>query len=135
MSEQHQQEAERLALAAYHATRLCSLSAHAAKIISGTLNLPTLLAAQQELKVANLKNRSSLANNLCPDHRDKQAGKPCLACEIETLKASNEKRLAVARAAKDALAHIKKHPLNFTTVDAWITLESVLAALPEGWDK
>ena len=24
---------------------------------------------------------------LCPDHRDKQAGKECLACEIERLKA------------------------------------------------
>ncbi len=27
----------------------------------------------------------SLGNNLCPDHRDKQAGKPCLACHVESL--------------------------------------------------
>lgn len=31
------------------------------------------------------KNSISLANNLCPDHRDKQVGKPCLACTIESL--------------------------------------------------
>lgn len=43
------------------------------------------LDAERELKIANAKNRSSLANNLCSDHRDKQQGKPCLACEIETL--------------------------------------------------
>lgn len=43
-----------------------------------------------ELKIAELKNKNSLANNLCPDHRDKQAGKPCLACEIERLRAENK---------------------------------------------
>jgi hypothetical protein len=36
-------------------------------------------------KVLEIKCRASLANNLCPDHRDKQAGKPCLACEISRL--------------------------------------------------
>lgn len=40
---------------------------------------------QKEIKILELKNRSSLANNLCPDHRDKQAGKSCLACEIDRL--------------------------------------------------
>ena len=35
------------------------------------------------LAAAEKKNLHSLANNLCPDHRDKQQGKPCLACEIE----------------------------------------------------
>lgn len=30
---------------------------------------------------------NSLANNLCSDHRDKQSGKPCLACEIDRLRA------------------------------------------------
>lgn len=38
-----------------------------------------------ELAIAEAKNRSSLANNLCPDHRDKQQGKPCLACTVEQL--------------------------------------------------
>ena len=45
-----------------------------------------LVEAQKKLSIAEVKNRSSLANNLCPDHRDKQAGEPCLACTIETLK-------------------------------------------------
>lgn len=39
---------------------------------------------RRKLHIEELKNRHSLANNLCPDHRDKQAGKPCLACSIET---------------------------------------------------
>lgn len=39
----------------------------------------------KDLKVAKLKGFGSLANNLCPDHRDKQTGKPCLACAIENL--------------------------------------------------
>ena len=34
---------------------------------------------------AIVKDRGTLANNLCPDHRDKQFGKPCLACTIERL--------------------------------------------------
>lgn len=38
-----------------------------------------------QLRIEKLKNRNSLAHNLCPDHRDKQAGKSCLACEIERL--------------------------------------------------
>jgi len=38
-----------------------------------------------ELKLMRLKDKLSLSNNLCPDHRDKQSGKPCLACEVEAL--------------------------------------------------
>lgn len=41
---------------------------------------------EKEIKILRLKNQHSLANNLCPDHRDKQAGKKCLACEIEVLR-------------------------------------------------
>ena len=40
---------------------------------------------ETELAIASLKSATSLANNLCPDHRDKQVGKPCLACTIEIL--------------------------------------------------
>lgn len=36
-------------------------------------------------KTLSQRATNSLANNLCPDHRDKQAGKSCLACEIEQL--------------------------------------------------
>lgn len=39
----------------------------------------------RENKILAAKNRASLANNLCPDHRDKQTFNPCLACTIETL--------------------------------------------------
>lgn len=46
-----------------------------------------------KLHAAELKNKNSLANNLCPDHRDKQRGKNCLACEIDQL----EKRSAVPK--------------------------------------
>ena len=40
----------------------------------------------RENRILAKKNAHSLANNLCPDHRDKQQGKPCLACEIERLR-------------------------------------------------
>ena len=57
------------------------------------------------LKVANLKNAHSLANNLCPDHRDKQQGKPCLACEIERLRAGEaEVRQALVAMFVDAIS-------------------------------
>lgn len=48
----------------------------------------------KQLQIAELKNRGTLANNLCPDHRDKQVGKPCLACEVERL--TLERDLAIA---------------------------------------
>lgn len=44
-------------------------------------------ALQKQIAILEIKNRTSLANNLCPDHRDKQNGKPCLACTIERLEA------------------------------------------------
>ncbi len=40
---------------------------------------------RKENHILKVKCRSSLANNLCPDHRDKQGGKSCLACEIDRL--------------------------------------------------
>lgn len=39
----------------------------------------------REIEILRIQARASLANNLCPDHRDKQAGKPCLACTEESL--------------------------------------------------
>ena len=44
-----------------------------------------IIELKKKIEILELKNKSSLANNLCPDHRDKQAGKSCLACEIEKL--------------------------------------------------
>lgn len=43
-------------------------------------------------KILNMISRTTLANNLCPDHRDKIQGRSCLMCEIERsdkLKLSN----------------------------------------------
>jgi len=56
---------------------------------------------ERENEILTIKNRGTLANNLCPDHRDKQIGKPCLACTIETLtreKNRAESELATLRA-------------------------------------
>lgn len=44
-----------------------------------------LLSQAAELKILRVKCSGTLANNLCPDHRDKQVGNPCLACTIEKL--------------------------------------------------
>lgn len=41
--------------------------------------------ANRRARMLEKQLQGSLANNLCPDHRDKQYGKPCLACTIETL--------------------------------------------------
>ena len=74
-----------------------------------TINLQTKLTEAQgdidrltkENKILTLKCASSLANNLCPDHRDKQAGKPCLACEIDRLKAENKRLRELVDGARE----------------------------------
>ena len=40
---------------------------------------------EKKNRILEIKNSGTLANNLCPDHRDKQQGKLCLACRIEQL--------------------------------------------------
>ena len=52
-----------------------------------------LQVAERNVRIERLKNKGTLANNLCPDHRDKQQGQPCLACIIEKL----TKQLQVAQ--------------------------------------
>jgi hypothetical protein len=54
----------------------------AADVGSAAMNMAREIA-KAALKEAHVKCKGTLANNLCPDHRDKQTGKPCLACEIE----------------------------------------------------
>lgn len=52
----------------------------------------------QRATSAELKASHSLANNICPDHRDKQTGKPCLACTVETLERRAKEREQAANA-------------------------------------
>ncbi len=40
---------------------------------------------KKENKILEMKSRGSLANNLCPDCRDKIAGMPCLRCNVQRL--------------------------------------------------
>ena len=52
---------------------------------------------QAENARLQLKCNNTLANNLCPDHRDKQGGKTCLACRIEELQAGYARLVAAIR--------------------------------------
>ena len=54
----------------------------------GTVNLAAI-ELKRKLRIAEAKNKGTLANNLCLDHRDKQAGKTCLACQIERFEREN----------------------------------------------
>lgn len=64
-------------------------------------------ALRQQLAVAELKNRGTLANNLCPDHRDKQGGKKCLACEIEHLNKQLADWQRVATELSDSIQRVE----------------------------
>lgn len=68
-----------------------------------------LAECQAKLAVAERKNAHSLANNLCPDHRDKQRDKPCLACSVETLERKLERLTAENLLFRTALENVKKH--------------------------
>jgi len=61
-------------------------------------------AREKAEKKAEIISHSSLGNNLCPDHRDKQAGKPCLACEIE----KKEKEIALEKRTADGFGRLIK---------------------------
>jgi hypothetical protein len=56
-----------------------------------TPKVMTLDSLKEENRILKKRLACSLANNLCPDHRDKQKGKPCLACTIETLEKQVER--------------------------------------------
>ena len=60
---------------------------------------------KKENKILELRNRGSLANNLCPDCRDKIAGMSCLRCEIERLKHQLDK-------ARDDILHADANVLD-----------------------
>lgn len=44
---------------------------------------------EKENKILEKKNSTSLANNLCPDCRDKISGLSCLRCEVQRLRNKN----------------------------------------------
>ncbi len=82
------------------------LNKHMAKLFDATITIEQLRAENAELRgrcegqdrqiaILEAKNKGTLANSLCPDCRDKQVGKPCLGCTIQTL----EKRVVVATEA------------------------------------
>jgi hypothetical protein len=58
-----------------------------------------LAQAERENAILSKKASGTLANNLCPDHRDKQEGKPCLACEVERFERKNKALDAMLDAA------------------------------------
>lgn len=64
-----------------------------------------VLGKDRALHILKAKATNTLANNLCPDHRDKQVGKSCLACRIEEL----EKELAKKNAKIGRLEYTYSH--------------------------
>lgn len=77
-----------------------------------TEQIATLIAERDNLtkrnKILEVKNKGSLANNLCPDHRDKQAGKQCLACNIEHLTATSTKQAEALKEIADPIKFMRK---------------------------
>lgn len=69
---------------------------------------------ERENAILEIKNRGTLANNLCPDHRDKQTGKPCLACTIETLTRKKDRAEAELAAIKRRIAESATATLRIT---------------------
>lgn len=75
------------------------------QIDNATAGLSEKMAEKdRQIKMLELKAANSLANNLCPDHRDKQAGKPCLACTIEQKDAEIARLRKAVRALLDCPA-------------------------------
>jgi len=77
----------------------------------------------RENKILQAKTNNSLANNLCPDHRDKQQGKPCLAC-------SNERLVKALEKIRDRLKGIKSG-LTSTETKILEQSDAALAAAKE----
>lgn len=61
----------------------------------------------RQIKMLELKTSNSLANNLCPDHRDKQIGKSCLACTIEQKDAEITRLKDVLSAARQYVIYVE----------------------------
>ena len=91
-----------------------------------------------EIVRLRLKLKNSLANNLCHDHRDKQSGKPCLACEIDRLRTLNAKLVEACEladrtlryAATDAVTS-EVHYAEIQATTAFRLAEQLSAAIKE----
>lgn len=88
----------------------------AAKSAEQPVELPH--SVRSELLALRAKNKSSLANNLCPDHRDKQYGKPCLACTIESLERKTKRESVNLALGANAMLYIPSS-LDETTTELW----------------
>lgn len=58
------------------------------------------------------ERRATLHNNLCPDHRDKVAGKPCLMCELEHSQGALAKIAGSLMSYGSDLRQIARHALE-----------------------
>lgn len=87
------------------------------------------------LQIAELKASGTLANNLCPDHRDKQTGKPCLACKIEALeKEVQDLRNHIFNGADIVESLLREVPTDTTKAWAreWCAVEVSRSAVNQG---
>lgn len=92
----------------------------------------------KENKILKAQVNNSLANNLCPDHRDKQQGKGCLACAIEKLESKQVKWYPVSEKPDTAEAVLSYDKFKYIGPDYPEYLEvndrSHWAYMPKGPD-
>jgi len=86
-----------------------------------------LAAALKAQKIAELKASASLANNLCPDHRDKQNGKPCLACSLEEAQRDAEIRYMELQRSRAMSDHLIKRLVSIKSL-----MQADTVVLPDG---
>jgi hypothetical protein len=88
----------------------------------------------ERCKWAELKTKGTLANNLCPDHRDKQAGKPCLVCTIETLTNQRDKLVAACERLSTQAKMVEEGTLEGTLCSAIRQADNAIANVKGGTD-
>jgi len=94
-----------------------------------TAHHATITDMAKEVAILRIKAAGTLANNLCPDHRDKQVGKSCLACRIEQLEKA-AKQLAALEQAMETAPHDMKLVVNYLSARAAEIMRE--RSIPEG---
>jgi len=79
---------------------------------------------RKENAILEIKNAGTLANNLCPDCRDKQVGKPCLGCTIQTLERKRDRLAQQVAVLREALCTIANPPADSFDIDDAAALAS-----------